>query len=202
MPKITFCYSSPYDLHWREWIAQQSTSNQKSFLEIEEVLGIVKKIEKIWASIEDETFKEISKVLKLNWREDNIPCYIVSNARALSDPLTIGVNNRGPNRVIETLMHELTHRIFIQEDNRRKTKQSWEEIKNKYPDQSKVTHSHIICFSLLKHLYLTFFNQKTLEAEIKRCEKKDDYRKSWEIIEKEGYMKILSEFSIHFQNFN
>ncbi|MEA2006704.1 MAG: hypothetical protein U9O20_00885 [Patescibacteria group bacterium] len=199
MPEIVFRYSRPYDLHWDEWKKQQPNISQRELLERDAVLEVVNEVEDNWRITEVDVFNEISKILELDWQEEIIPCYIVSNARALSDPLTIGINERKPERLIETLLHELTHRIFIQEGNREKTRKSWEQIENKYPDQNKITHIHIICFSLLKNLYLKFLDQERLMEEIKRCEKNDEYRKAWEAVARKDHAEIIREFKEHYR---
>jgi hypothetical protein len=44
------------------------------------------------------------------------------------------------------------------------------------------------------HIYLKFFDEERLKQDIKRVKKLKDYRKSWEIVEREGYEKIINEF--------
>ena len=194
MPKITFRYSWPYDRHWDSWIKQNSNLSKRKLLEEADIFDVVKQLEKLWNPFENKILKEISTILKLDWQEKGIICYIVSNGRGISDPMTIGINRRRPEKIIHTLIYELTHRIFTQDKNKKKAGTAWNCIRRKYESESRITQIHVVCHSLLKHLYLKFFDEKSLREDIQKCQKNEEYRKAWEIVECDDYRKIIEKF--------
>jgi len=194
MTKIAFRYSRPYDVHWDKWFKLKPDSTEREMLEKTDVENIIHQLEKIWYPVEKNILDEISEILKLNWKEEEIICYVASNAHGISDPMTVGINNRNSDKIINTLIHELAHRIFIQEENKNLVEPAWAWVKSQYKEESLVTQIHIVCHSLLKHLYLKFFDNERLNQNIARHQKYDDYRKAWEIVEKEGYQNILDNF--------
>lgn len=194
MTKISFRYSRPYDLHWNKWFKLKPDSPEREILEKGEVVNIISQLEEAWSLVEKNILDEISDILKLDWKEEEITCYIVSNAHGISDPMTVGINDRNLDKIVNTVIHELTHRIFNQEKNIRLVEPAWDWIKSKYKEENLITQNHIVCHSILKHLYLKFFDAERLNQDIARCQKHDDYRKAWEIVEKDGYRKILDSF--------
>ncbi|MEA2007051.1 MAG: hypothetical protein U9O20_02735 [Patescibacteria group bacterium] len=116
--------------------------------------------------------------------------------------MTIGINQREPEAVLETLMHELTHRIFIQEGSREKTRKSWRRIREKYSKQGKITQTHIVCYALLNKLYLRFFDKKILQKEIERSGKRESYGEAWRIVKSEGYEQILIDFKANYHDWS
>lgn len=193
-PKIIFCYSWPYDIHWNEWTKQKFALPEKKVLPETSVAEIIKKIEKKWLPIEEMIEKEISIILNIQWKEKKIPCYIVSNGHGISNPMTVGINQKNLDQIIDTLIHELTHRIFIQEENIKKAQLAWEWIRKEYKEENQITQNHIICHSLVKHLYLAFFNKKRLLKEMEINQKHKDYKRAWEIVERDDFNNILKNF--------
>jgi len=194
MTKIAFRYSRPYDVHWDKWFKLKPDSTEREMLEKIEIEDVTHQLEKAWNLIEKDIIGEISGALRLGWEEEEIVCYITSNAHGISDPMTVGINDRNLDRIIGTIIHELAHRIFIQEENKNLAEPAWNWIKGEYAKESLITQIHIVCHSLLKHLYLKFFDNERLNQNIARHQKYDDYKKAWEIVEKEGYQKILDDF--------
>lgn len=190
--KIKFRYSRPYDIHWYKWTKFNFHSPKKDILEKAELEGFEKQLEKSWVPLEKKVLREISQTLKLNWKEAEIICYVVSNAHGISDPLTIGINNGSLDKIISTLIHELTHRIFV--GNEELTRPAWKWVRNTYKNESQLTQTHIICHSLLKHIYLKFFDEERLRLDIEKCQKHEDYKRAWEIVEENNYLEILDSF--------
>ena len=57
-----------------------------------------------------------------------------------------------------------------------------------------MTNSHILLHAVHKEIYLRLFDEKRLKRDIKKCQKYKDYKRSWEIVEKEDYENIINEF--------
>jgi len=94
---------------------------------------------------------------------------------------------------IDTLTHELIHQIHIQ--NGKKVNELQKNyIPKKYPNESQLTSNHIFVHAIHKKIYLSLFNKTRLNRDIKRCEKSPDYKRAWEIVEKEGYENLINKF--------
>ena len=92
------------------------------------------------------------------------------------------------------LVHELIHQLFIQMGNDQKSEKSWKYIYKKYSKESKSTKIHIPIHAIHSHIYLKFFNEKRLKEDIEFMQDHLDYKRSWDIVQKEGYQNIIKEF--------
>lgn len=189
LPKIIFRYSWLYDNKIQEWTKNKPEEN----FPYKQIQDYIKKIEKLWRKDEKRILSELSKVTKLKWQEKEIICYLVHRIRPFSDPITIPIK-KYPSYFIDVLTHELIHRLFTQEINIHKSKKLWVHFHKKYSNESKLTRIHIPLHSIHKHIYLKIFNKSRLDRDIQRGSKHNDYRLSWEIVEKEGYKNIIKEF--------
>ena len=64
----------------------------------------------------------------------------------------------------------------------------------KYRDESIMTKNHILLHAVHKKLYLKFFNKGRLNNDIKNCQNWEDYKRSWEIVEKTGADNMIRKF--------
>ena len=192
-PRVIFKYSWIYDKNWKIWIKLYPRMAKLPWPSATEIKNYIKKIEKFGSKDGKRVLDEISKVIGLKWTED-IKCYVVGHARGFSDPLTLGVM-KDPNDFIDTLVHELIHQILAaQKGNKKRTSKAWDYIYKKYKDESVSTKNHIPVHAIHNHIYLKFFGKKRLEKDINHCQRFPDYKRSWEIVEKEGYENIIKEF--------
>ena len=88
----------------------------------------------------------------------------------------------------------MIHQLFTQGENFKKSKKAWDYINKKYNKESLKTRIHIPVHAIHTHMYLKFFNKKRLERDIKWASSFPDYKKAWEMVEKEGYKNIISNF--------
>ena len=72
-------------------------------------------------------------------------------------------------------------------------KKVWEYFKRKYKKESFTTKIHIPLHALHSHIYYKFFNEKRLKRDVKEMSQLPDYKKSWQIIQEEGYQNIINE---------
>jgi len=159
-----------------------------------EIISYIRELDKLWRKDEKKVFEEIAKILKLRWEEKVIPCYIVAEAEfSFSDPLTI-LKHKRQDLFIDILVHELIHRILSSLGNFHRCRKAWEYIDEKYKNRSKKTKTHIIVHAVHSHIYLKLFDEKRLRRNIKHDRKFRDYKEAWEIVQKEGYQNVISEF--------
>ncbi|PIQ07481.1 MAG: hypothetical protein COW72_00100 [Candidatus Nealsonbacteria bacterium CG18_big_fil_WC_8_21_14_2_50_37_10] len=190
-PKIVFKYSWIYDQTWKEGLIGKKS---KKYPSSKHVLNYIKKIEKLWQKEERRILLELSKISHLKWESKFIYCYVVGRCRPFSDPLTISVYEKYPDYFIDVLTHELIHNLFIQPGNYQKSKKAWGYFHQKYKKFSRNTRIHIPLQAIHSYIYYKFFNEKRLKRDIKLISFLPDYKKSWQIVQKEGYKNIINEF--------
>lgn len=191
-PKIRFRYSWIYDQNWKEWIKIYEKKSQK-YPSAKEVLNYIKKVEKLWKKIEKKILSELSNITGLMWKEDFIYCYVVGKCIPFSDPLTMPMY-KDTDYFIDTLIHELIHQLFTQEGNMKQSSEAWKHIDRKYKKETIKTRIHIPLHSIHFHIYMKFFNEKRLKTDIESISFLPDYKRSWKIVQKEGYQNIIREF--------
>jgi hypothetical protein len=194
MPQIVFRYSWIYDQNWREWIKIYKIKTGK-YPSTNQILNYIKKIEKLWRKDEKKILEELSKISGLTWKSEVICCYVVGRCIPFSDPLTLPVYNKYPDYFIDVLVHELIHQLFTQNGNIERSRNAWNYINRKYRKESRTTRIHIPLHAIHSHIYLNFFGEKRLNRDVKLISFLLDYKRSWEIVQKEGYQKIIREFT-------
>jgi len=190
LPKIKFKYSYIYDHNWQTWFRVYKKTPQK--LSPEKVRNYIRRIEKFWKKYEKIIPQEILKVTGLKWTKKEIICYVVSDCRPFSDPLTLPVY-KNKNYFIDVLTHELIHQIFTQ-DNFKKTEKVWKYFHKRYKKESFVTRIHIPLHAIHWQIYEKIFSEERLKRDIKWSSRFPDYKKAWDIVKKEGHDKIIREF--------
>ena len=116
---------------------------------------------------------------------------MIGYGKCFSDPLTVKIY-KNKNDFIDTLTHELIHQLQIQ--NHKKMTKWWEYLNKKYENDTKLTKSHILLHSVHNEVYLKLFDKNRLKRNIRIDKEYEDYKRSWEIVLKEGYKNIINEF--------
>ncbi|MFH0869363.1 MAG: hypothetical protein V1839_03995 [archaeon] len=203
IPKVEFVYSFIYDKMIIEKFYEKEYNFNKSSRGVD---GFIESVEPKWRKVEKKTLAELAKISGLKWGEPKIKCYVTTRHFfcPFSDPLTIGVFylkngklHRG-NEVnfIHTLTHELIHQLFIQQGWDNKFSKAFLKIMNKHKKEIWNTQMHILLHAMHKHILLKYYGKETLRKEIESTKhyKMAGYYEAWQIVEKEGYQNILSEF--------
>ncbi len=186
-PKVIFKYSWIYDQTWQEGLIGKKS---KKYPSPEQILNYIKKVEKTWRKEEKRVLLELSKITRLKWKTKLIDCYVVGICRPFSEPLTMRIYEKHPDRFIDVLTHELIHNLFKQ--NFKRTKKAHEYINKRYREESIKTKNHIFLHAVHSCIYRKFFNGKRLKRDVDFPRR--DYQKSWAIVQKEGYKNIINEF--------
>jgi len=187
IPKIIFKYSRIYDEIWKGGLIIRMVENYPS---AKQILNYIKKIERLWQKEEKRVLRELTSVTCLKWKSEFIYCYIVGRSRPFSDPLTIPVYEKHLDYFIDVLIHELIHNLFVQ--NSKEMQKIRRYFNQRYKEESQRTKIHIPIHAIHSHIYLKFYNEKRLKRDVNLS--KQDYRKSWMIVQKEGYKNIINEF--------
>lgn len=195
--KIVFKYSWIYDDQFREGYKSLKGNSKHKYPLREEIIKFKDELEKLWQKDGDKILNELSDVTGLKWKEDKTMCYIVGWSMPFSDPLTIPVF-KDLHYAFDTLIHELIHQLFIQNDE--KGKDYWKYINANYKELPFNARIHIPVHAIHEHIFIKFFDRKRLNTEIKIMSSYKDYKTSWEMVKKEGYRNIISEFRERYKN--
>lgn len=192
-PKIIFRYSWIYDQIWQKGWLEKVRGKKEGYPPPGKILSYIKKVEKSWKKEEQKILRELAKVAHLTWKIEKIDCYVVGRCVPFSCPLTMPVYEKYPDYFIDVLIHELIHNLFIQ--NEEITEKAFQYFHKKYKKQSLHTRIHIPLQAIHSHIYYRFFNENRLKRDIKFINFLPDYKKSWQIVQKEGYQNIINEFT-------
>jgi len=194
IPKLEFIYSHIYDgafitVKYKKWPTHSITEIKKFNKDMNKY---IENLKKIWKKDGKKILQKIQKVSGLSWKEEKIKVYIASEIpHSFSDPLTLNFRYRKDIKLArDILTHELLHQIQIQNNTDKYYKHIWK----KHKKELKVTNSHIFVHAAHKKIYLELIGEDRLEIDIKKCQKWPAYKRSWEIVEEEGYETILKEF--------
>jgi Zn-dependent peptidase ImmA (M78 family) len=188
-PKLKIIYSDIYDRSVYDWKFndEKYDSYRK---DTQEFPRYVKKLQVKWDKINDKVFLTTSKVSGLKWKENVISCYVVPKVRPFSDPLTINTSNELDFQ-IETITHELVHRLLHQNIDKIKS----EKFKKEFKSESMSTYNHILVHAILKLTYLHMFGEYKTKQYIKKYDKlPKSYQRVWEIVGKYGAKELISDF--------
>ena len=187
---IFFKYSSVYDRNWQIWKNAYKRNLpyevDENFSPYEYVLYYNKK----WSEFESKIITFLENTLSLSWNFKRLPCYIVRQGVAFSDPLTVPIKENDDD-FFALLIHELIHHILTQNSC---VKNANKKLHKEYQGHSLITINHIIVNAVMKKVYFEFFDNNMLEKDIEKAQNHQDYKKAWEIINSKGEDSIISSF--------
>lgn len=88
---IFFKYSKIYDSNWQIW---KKAYRRELPYEVDEnytPFDYIKHYEKKWNEIESSIISYLEEILQLTWQKNILPCYIIRQGVAFSDPLTVPI---------------------------------------------------------------------------------------------------------------
>lgn len=191
IPLVVFKYSEVYDRVLRKKGA--AIISKYDFLS-KQIAEYINGVEKIWKEKGKEILTELCTISSLYWDEVQIDCYLVTDTVPFSEPITIPIYKGSPAYFVDILTHELIHRLFLQKKNEKKINKIWKRLYLKYKGESQITKDHILVHALHQHIFLKLFSKKKLRREIALISYLPDYKKSWQIVLREGYKKIIDEY--------
>ncbi len=192
MKKIKFVYSWIYDAVYEDIYKRDGNEKEYGqYPEGKEIKDYIKKVEKIWSEKELKILNKYSEITGLDWSDEEIKCYVVGWAIPFSNPLTIPMYKENEEYFVTILAHELIHNLLIQNEER--PKEYWDYVDEKYKDFSLGVQAHILLHAVLKKTFMDLGYDEQLQIHRDSLYHLDDYRKSWEIIDKEGEDEIINK---------
>ena len=181
---IFYCQNNPElkKSGWNDWVPPQKE-------------GIDRRVENYkteWVKYEEKILKGLIEITGLDFKNQIIDVHIVSgNPRQISNPLIIK-SGFLPDEFVDVLTHELLHRLLTINKIKKEIM-----VSEKYTEETVATQNHIIVHALLKYIYLDILKDDSrLRKNIEDSKKHstNEYARAWDIVEKEGYMKLINEF--------
>jgi hypothetical protein len=145
-----------------------------------------------WKPVEDKILHAMCASLGLEFFQNVLDVYIAPWFNAFSEPLVIGVM-REPDEFIDTLAHELLHRLLT--DNTTSPKDAllanrWEKLFGETDSFNETVH--IPVHAVLKHIYLDILKQpERLERDIEHTKNDPPYKAAWDYVNGHDYMHII-----------
>jgi len=156
---------------WKEWVPPDK----------EKIEERIKSYKDIWAKYGEKVLNGICSALDLSFKED-VNVYVVAGVnRDMSNPIVIS-SHKGPKDFLVCLAHELTHRIFRDEDFK------FNKILLNKTNNANV-NNHILTYAVLRKIFKDEPDMLKIVANIKYDE---DYKKAYEF--SEPYEEILKYF--------
>lgn len=156
----------------------------------------VKEYKKAWKPKETTILKAMTEMLGLSFYQNTIDVYIAPWFNAFSDPMVIGVM-REPDQFIDTLTHELIHRLLTDNTSVPHDTQllgEWQKLFGK--NHSFGATVHIPVHAVHKAIYLDVIkesNRLKRDVDENRQYEATDYVAAWEYVEKHDYKKIIGK---------
>jgi hypothetical protein len=191
------------EFRWSFIYEEQHHPGEFDFQKIEkETKDFINSLEKDWKPIEKEVLNYIEEITKLKFKSDKINCYVIHTSTKLpiSDPLTIAISFKTgeetftleKKRFLDMMIHELIHNILI--ENEEETDNYFKELFSGMYDENWNVSIHVLVHAIHKKIFDKFFDKERIEEELETSSYFPDYKKAWEIVEKEGEDKIIEKF--------
>jgi hypothetical protein len=153
------------------------TKNQKA----------VKDLESLWKEYETAIVQGLFSITGFILTPPS-ECLISDESK--SKPLTVKYREN-PEDMLITLVHELIHNLFMQEEGRSEEfRTKWASYMEKYQDESWDTQKHILLHAIQLVLYRNIFPENV--GRLINFETDTDYRRSWDVVSRDTAENIIA----------
>ncbi|MEK7452243.1 MAG: hypothetical protein AAB664_02805, partial [Patescibacteria group bacterium] len=109
-----------------------------------------------WKKVEKRVIQAIEKNTSVQFMDAITTCYVVGRSIPFSDPLTLPIFFKYPiSRFVDSLTHELIHRIFSQPDGERLFRKIMKRLCQRYPKENWNTILHVVIHAVHAIVYRT-----------------------------------------------
>ncbi len=184
IPQLVFRHSWVYEMHLKRPKGSRAVSPKV-------LRQRIVNYEQLWREIGSKILRELERVTSLRWQEREIICYIITTdtPRAFSDPLTLPAW-RNMKFFVNTLTHELIHRLLTYGAPQRLLSQNWQTLMRRYRKYPRLVRTHIVVHAIHALVLKRLFDEKTLREEI-RSRKNPSYVLAWKVAQGEGYENVV-----------
>lgn len=165
----------------------------RSFKEYEK---IAEKYEKWWRPHNDQVLLGICEILGLEFRQNIIDVNVAPWFSPISDPMTIGPAFKTNDDLVNTLVHEMLHRLIT--DNTLYPYDydflsQWREMFGS--EHAQNTLIHIPVHAAMEALYAKLDRPDLLLLDIEQTKKYKAYRDAWVYVKKVGYQAVIDKLT-------
>ena len=150
------------------------------------------KYETWWRPYNDQILNGICDLLKLSFRQNIIDVNVAPWFSPISDPMVIGPAFENQDGIINTLAHEMLHRLIT--DN---TIYPYDfDFSTEWGGMFGNTLIHIPVHAVMEALYRDVLDRPDLvDLDKKQTSSYEAYKNAWKYVEKVGYKEILKQLA-------
>jgi len=196
IPKIVIKYAPIYDRIFAKLKRRKLSEKQINYC-----FDYAEKFEKEWNKKSTKILATMSEITGIRWPVNQIDVYVSIYApNSFSHPLTVNIFKNHYHR-IAVLIHELSHVIFWDKNHHVLQTSNKKGIFKKYANEDEVVKIHIpaeaLAFLTIKKVFKKNY-KKYVYWETHWWKKSKSptaklYRRSWEIMQKEGPRNIIKD---------
>jgi hypothetical protein len=167
----------------------------RSFDEYEE---IVQKYREWWNSYSSIVLHGICDILQLEFRQNVIDVNVAPWFTPISDPMVIGPAFSSQDSLVNTIAHEMIHRLITDNTDIDYEHDFLSDWKNLFGDtRDWNTLVHIPVHATMKKLYLDIINRPDLyELDMNEVEQNKPYADAWSYVNSHDYHEIIASLEI------
>jgi len=195
-PRLSFRYAHPLDQDRRALYAERNLGDYPSIEEVEET---VLRWRLLWDQVnqDDRVWKVIYEVVGYSHKSDLEVAIFGAGLKAMSTPFIIPIRKRGNTVVtdddfLETVIHELLHRVLADRENHEKISAYWDSVRARYANENAVVRNHILLFAVLSAVLRRLFGEEKFLTFIKP--QHPDYQRALAIVSEKGEDVLIREF--------
>lgn len=164
----------------------------------DEYVKVTEQYETWWRPHNDKVLYGLCNILGLEFRQNVIDVNVAPWFNPISDPMVVGPAFVSEDALVNTLTHELIHRLLTDNtstDYYHDFLSDWETLFGS--DHNKKTLIHIPVHAVMKSLYIDTINRPDLlEYDIRETKHNKPYADAWEYVQKNDYDDIVRKLSI------
>lgn len=151
-----------------------------------------------WSQCGEDILKGICDILDLEFSQNSIDIYIAPWFNPISDPMVVGPAFTSADALVNTITHELIHRLLTDNTTIAYNHDFLADWKQAFgANHEWNTLVHIPVHAVMKKLYLDVINRPDLlEFDIANTKSNPPYAKAWQYVNNEGYDEIIDKLSI------
>jgi len=160
----------------------------------DEYVAIAERYEKWWRPHNDVILTKMCDILQLQFRQNIIDVNVAPWFSPISDPMTIGPAFRSEDDLVNTLTHEMLHRLLTDNTAYPYDYDFLAEWRGMFGDEhSQNTLVHIPVHAAMEALYHDIDRRDLLELDIQQTKHQEAYRDAWSYVRKVGYEEVIDK---------
>ncbi len=182
MTIVELRYSEIFDEQIRQyWLSDRKKA--KGYPSVRKIKSLLISRIRLWKKHERRIIVALERTTGCPFREKQIVCYVIGRGVPISDPLVLPLFVHHPStRFIDSLTHELIHRIFLQSDGQRFLQRVSRPLKRQYPNESWNVILHVVVHAVLAKLYLDLFTSARIQDDYNFVSALPEYKRAWDIV--------------------